>query len=82
MTRRLQDDLITGCWDDLLRVAASVHGGHATAAMVVGKLCSSKKQQNTLTAAIKEYGALRRTVYAALVGTWPMKPTSGASAAS
>jgi TnpA family transposase len=32
---------------------------------VVGKLCSSKRQQNALAAAIKEYGALRRTVYAA-----------------
>jgi Tn3 transposase DDE domain len=52
-------------WDDLLRVAASVKGGHATAALVVGKLCSSRRQQNALAAAIKEYGALRRTVYAA-----------------
>jgi hypothetical protein len=52
-------------WDDLLRVAASVQGGHAIAALVVGKLCSSKRQQNALTSAIKEYGALRRTVYAA-----------------
>jgi TnpA family transposase len=52
-------------WDDLLRVAASVKGGHATAALVVGKLCSSKRQQNALTSAIKEYGALRRTLYAA-----------------
>jgi len=52
-------------WDELLRVAASVQGGHATAGLVVGKLCSAKRQQNALTAAIKEYGALRRTVYAA-----------------
>ncbi len=52
-------------WDDLLRVAASVKGGHATAALVVGKLCLSKRQQNALASAIKEYGALRRTVYAA-----------------
>jgi TnpA family transposase len=52
-------------WDDLLRVAASVKGGHATAALVVGKLCSSRRQLNALAAAIKEYGALRRTVYAA-----------------
>jgi hypothetical protein len=52
-------------WDNLLRVAASVKGGHATAALVVGKLCSSRRQQNALAAAIKEYGALRRTVYAA-----------------
>ena len=64
LTRRLNTELITERWDDLLRVAASVHGGHATAALVVGKLCSSKRRQNTLTAAIKEYGALRRTVYA------------------
>jgi TnpA family transposase len=34
-------------------------------AALVGKLCSSKRQQNTLTTAIKEYGALRRTVHAA-----------------
>ena len=32
---------------------------------MVGKLCSSRRQQNALTSAIKEYGALRRTVYAA-----------------
>jgi TnpA family transposase len=65
LTRRLNLDLITDMWDDLLRVAASVQGGHATAALVVGKLCSSKRQQNALASAIKEYGALRRTVYAA-----------------
>ena len=52
-------------WNDLLRVAAPVKGGHATAALVVGKLCSSRRQLNSLAAAIKEYGALRRTVYAA-----------------
>ncbi|MGH3194130.1 MAG: Tn3 family transposase, partial [Streptosporangiaceae bacterium] len=65
LTRRLNEDLITEMWDDLLRVAASVKGGHATGALVVGKLCSSRRQQNALAAAIKEYGALRRTVYAA-----------------
>ncbi len=67
LTRRLNEDLITGMWDDLLRVAASVKGGHATAALVVAKLCSSRRQQNALAAVIKEYGALRRTVYAALM---------------
>ncbi len=65
LTRRLNEALITDMWDDLLRVAASVKGGHATAALVVGKLCSSRRQQNALAVAIKEYGALRRTVYAA-----------------
>lgn len=34
-------------------------------ALVVGKLCSSRRQQNALASAIKEYGALRRIVYAA-----------------
>jgi TnpA family transposase len=65
LTRRLNESLITGMWDDVLRVAASVKGGHTSAALVVGKLCSSKRQQNALTSAIKEYGALRRTVYTA-----------------
>jgi len=45
--------------DDLLDVAASVKGGHAIAALVAGRLCSSRRQQNALAAAIKEYGALR-----------------------
>jgi len=65
LTRRLNGEMITGMWDDLLRVAASVKGGHASAALVVGKICSSSRQQNALASAIKEYGALRRTVYAA-----------------
>lgn len=34
LTRRLNTGLIIGMWDDLLRVAASVKGGHATAALV------------------------------------------------
>src|SRR5450631_954665 len=65
LTRRLNTELITTHWDDLLRIAASVKFGHATAALVVGKLRSSKRQQNALSAAIKEYGALRRTIHAA-----------------
>ena len=81
LTRRLQTDLIIACWDDLLRVAASVHGGHTTAALVVGKLCSSKKQQNTLTVAMKEYGTLRRTVYAALMWNQPLSSRAGQRAA-
>ena len=46
-------------WDDLLGVAASVKGGHVIAALVAGKLRSSRRQQNALAAAIKEYSALR-----------------------
>ena len=32
LSRRLNEDLITDMWDDLLRVAASVKGGHASTA--------------------------------------------------
>ena len=39
--------------------------GAATVALVAGKLCPSKRQLNAPTTAIREYGALRRTVYAA-----------------
>jgi TnpA family transposase len=48
----------------MLRLAASLKYGHVTASLIVGKL-SRADRQNTLAAALKEYGALRRTVYAA-----------------
>ena len=50
------------------RPAAGGCLGHLRArhgALVVGKLCSSTRLQIAIAAAIKEYGALRRTVYAA-----------------
>lgn len=65
LTRRLDSDLIAEHWDDLLRLAASLKFGHATASLVVGKLSRSDRQQNAFAAALKEYGALRRTIYAA-----------------
>jgi TnpA family transposase len=63
-TRRANLDLVAGHWDDLLRLAGSLKFGHATASLLVGKLSASSRQ-NALTAALKEYGALRRTIYAA-----------------
>ncbi|WUI32705.1 Tn3 family transposase [Nocardia sp. NBC_00416] len=64
LTRKANLDLIAGHWDDLLRLAGSLKFGHATASLLVGKLSASGRQ-NTLAAALKEYGALRRTIYAA-----------------
>jgi len=64
MTRRLNTALIAQHWDEMLRVAASLKYGHVTASLIVGKL-SRADRQNTLAAALKEYGALRQTVYAA-----------------
>jgi TnpA family transposase len=65
LTRRLDSALIAEHWDDLLRLAGSLKFGHATASLIVGKLSRSDRQQNALAAALKEYGALRRTIYAA-----------------
>ncbi len=64
MTRKLNLDLIAEHYDDLLRLAGSLKFGHATASLLVGKLSASGRQ-NALAAALKEYGAMRRTIYAA-----------------
>ncbi|MFI5634722.1 Tn3 family transposase [Streptomyces sp. NPDC051664] len=64
LTQKINMGLIEENWDDLLRLAASIKFGHATASLIVGKLSASSRQ-NTLAAALKEYGALRRTIYAA-----------------
>ncbi len=64
LTRKVNLDLIADHWDDLLRLAGSLKFGHATASLLVGKLSASGRQ-NALAAALREYGALRRTIYAA-----------------
>jgi len=64
LTRRCNTELIGEHWDDLLRLAGSLKFGYATASLIVGKLSASGRQ-NALAAALKEYGALRRTIYAA-----------------
>jgi len=63
LTRRINTALIAECWDEMLRLAASLKYGHVTASLIVGKL-SRADRQNTLAAALKEYGLLRRTIYA------------------
>lgn len=63
LTRKLNLDLIAEHYDDLLRLAGSLKFGHATASLLVGKLTASGRQ-NALAAALKEYGAMRRTLYA------------------
>src|SRR5674536_168907 len=64
LTRRLNTALIAEHWDEMLRLAASLKYGHVTASLIVANL-SRVDRQNSLAAALKEYGALRRTVYAA-----------------
>ena len=64
LTTKANTALIAEHWDDLLRLGASLKYGRATASLVVGKLCASTRQ-NAFAAALKEYGALRRTIHAA-----------------
>nr|WP_165977471.1 Tn3 family transposase [Nonomuraea diastatica] len=61
---RWNEDLIADCWPDLQRMAGSLKYGQATASLIVGKW-SAASRQNTLAAALKEWGMLRRTVHLA-----------------
>ncbi len=61
---RWNEALIEECWPDLLRMAGSLKYGQATASLIVGKWSASSRQ-NTLAAALKEWGMLRRTIHTA-----------------
>ncbi|ADI11642.1 putative transposase [Streptomyces bingchenggensis BCW-1] len=63
LTKKANLDLVAAHWDDLLRLAGSLKYGHATASLVVGKLSASSRR-NALATALKEYGTIRRTIYA------------------
>ena len=56
---RRNEPLVADCCPDLLRMAGSWKYGQATASLVVGKW-SAASRQNTLAAALKEWGTLRR----------------------
>ena len=61
---RWNEDLVAGCYPDLLRMGGSLKFGEATAPLIVGKW-SAASRQNTLAAAPKEWGRMRRTIHAA-----------------
>jgi TnpA family transposase len=61
---RWNEPLVEGCWEDLVRMAGSLKYGQATASLIVGKW-SAASRQNTLAAALKEWGMLRRTIHTA-----------------
>jgi TnpA family transposase len=58
---RIRRELITGCWDDLHRVAASLKDGTVTAVLLVEKL-QALDQKNQIHRALEEYGRLLRTI--------------------
>ncbi|MCH0543403.1 Tn3 family transposase [Streptomyces sp. MUM 203J] len=63
MAKKANLDPVAARWDDLLRPTGSLRYGHSIASLIVGGLSASSRQ-NALAAALKEYGATRRTVYA------------------
>jgi TnpA family transposase len=64
LAARWNEDLIAGCWSDLLRMGGSLKYGQASASLIVGKW-SAASRQNTMAAALKEWGMLRRTIHTA-----------------
>jgi Tn3 transposase DDE domain len=64
LSARWNEVLVADCWPDLLRMAGLLRYGQAAASLVVGKW-SAASRQNTLAAALKEWGTLRRTIHAA-----------------
>jgi TnpA family transposase len=68
---RFNEDLVAACWSDLLRMAGSLKFGEATASLIVGKW-SAASRQNTLAAALKEWGRIRRTIHTARYLTDPV----------
>ncbi|WP_406314982.1 transposase [Streptosporangium sp. NBC_01639] len=61
---RWNENLVAECWSDLLRMAGSLMFGETTASLIVGKW-SAASRQNTLAAALKEWGRMRRTIHTA-----------------
>ena len=64
LAARWNEDLISDCWPDLLRMGGSLKYGQASASLIVGKW-SAASRQNTMAAALKEWGLLRRTIHTA-----------------
>ena len=64
LAARWNEDLVADCWIDLLRMGGSLKYGQASASLIVGKW-SAASRQNTMAAALKEWGMLRRTIHTA-----------------
>ncbi|MGB6162552.1 MAG: Tn3 family transposase [Pseudonocardiaceae bacterium] len=64
LAARWNEDLISECWPDLLRMGGSLKYGQASASLIVGKW-SAASRRNTMAAALKEWGMLRRTIHTA-----------------
>ncbi|MGH2579169.1 MAG: Tn3 family transposase, partial [Actinomycetota bacterium] len=62
ITGRVDTNLITSQWDDLLRVAASLQRGWVSGSLLLERW-QARPRQNPLTRALQEYGRLQRTLF-------------------
>ncbi|MCY7285415.1 MAG: Tn3 family transposase [Cyanobacteria bacterium CAN_BIN43] len=60
--RRIDQQLILDCWDDMLRVVGSLKRGWITASLLMGKL-QSFPEPSRLLQAFQEYGRLVKTIF-------------------
>jgi TnpA family transposase len=80
LAARWNEDLISDCWPDLLRMGGSLKYGQASASLIVGKW-SAASRQNTMASALKEWGMLRRTIHTARYLADPRRPAADHPAA-
>jgi TnpA family transposase len=59
---KINEKLILGHWDDILRVTGSLKFGWVTASLLVSRL-QAKPRKNVLTRALQEYGRLQKTIF-------------------
>jgi TnpA family transposase len=79
LAARWNEDLISDCWGDLLRMGGSLKYGQASASLIVGKW-SAASRQNTMAAALKEWGCCEGP--STPRSTCRTRPTGGGSPAS
>ena len=59
---KIDEKLILGHWDDIMRVAGSLKLGWVTASLLVSRL-QARPRKSSLTKALQEYGRLRKTIF-------------------
>lgn len=61
---RLNTTLIQDCWDEMVRLAASIKQGEVHASLIISKLAAARRR-NTLYRGLQELGRLIKTAYIA-----------------
>lgn len=62
MGKPIQTDVIRGCWDEVIHLAASLKAGTVAPSLVLKKL-SAYRRQNRVDLALSEIGRIERTLF-------------------